>query len=386
MPRDSAITTYADVNADEYRRDAAIDKRPMPLPAFTVFYGAPSDAARELLSRCRAAAGLTMNSRHSADDRDDVVATMAARWLAATEHTGRTGRPADVLRYIDRQMRRGAVARDSYRLPTMSQLCGEARNAFRAIDRHRKHLDAKRIEDAAALIAVRPMADKQRADEIIADRADLAAEHASKLARSLDRIKGARVIDGAVWSALYSIVRNGATDAVLGAERGKSAGAFKQQRDKGAQIIRTAYPASELLRALGIGRMVAHHGAAQMTPSKQLVGAAHLVGGEDFTREASHHLSKDVAEWWQVGMGTAPIESDPEIIRVIGPTVRRADRTPEQRADAFRWIRSSYAARMRMVGQVAPDRIQAASSAATKTSSATSILGAAGAVAWDAID
>lgn len=344
MPADSAIVNYEDLGREEYRQDAARDRRgeglessPLTAAAPEVIHGARTwhvvaagsdrrvSAERDLLSGCRMAASLVAPDGVSHDDRADCAATLAARHVKDRTPAG------------------------------LSQLCGEARNFYRALKsrQEREQLDA--LADAANRAAT-PAA-MGADDESVAERIDLdrmaaadAADAATALARRL-RFKLEGVPDAPVWTALYCWLRGRDID-VCAADRGVSADAMTKRRQRGAAMICAAYPAGELLRVLGMGTGAAEHRPG-MTPSGALIGADWLVYGGDATQDAGHRTpalatdrydqpEAEVSSW-----RTYPIDAAD-----LRPRIAGRER-PEVKREAFRWNRAEYRRRMIEVGRAA---------------------------------
>lgn len=338
MAADSCIVSNSDIAAAEYAADARRDRTAPSLPSEQAQTAsarrkrrdgdAESEWARELLGRCTAAAGMTGGEHRSPDHRDDVAAELVARYCDTA----------------------GMVRT----LPSMSKLCGDALNLYRTIDRHCADLDAVKLAEHADRAAAPTFLVEQAAEtrSIAAIAAEDGAQMAGKLARKLG-FKAGSMPDAPVWSALYRIVRSGAPDSTLAAERGCSVAAFTRRADRGAAEIRAVYPATDLLRALGLGTGVAAHRPG-LTACPALRDARYLVGGDDFTREIGPRtrcMAEPAEKARERALRDAPAPDVTE--RATDPAYGpHLDRTrPETKRAAFKWARSEYRARMFSVGQ-----------------------------------
>lgn len=346
--------TYADLNREDAARDRRTDDV-SDMPAMEREPGKYRPLTREelranhrrdgdYLAKCNLAASLTAHDGISRDDREDVAATLATRYLDDA------GRPTDI---------------------TLSHLCGDARNIYRKVDTRRRH-EADAARETAAALAATPSGlgiDPERA-EIEAISAADAAELASTMAKRL-QIKGAAITDSAVWSALYVWLRHadhlGTADnasqtethlAKCASERDTTATALQRQCARGSQVIRGTYTVGQLIGTLLGGIGMADHHKASLTASRQLVDVSRLIYGGDGSRCADHAgttMKRD-----ERTRTTEPTEVDASA--PVGPIDGLADLpplrprmqrtgTPEQRREAHRWNRAEYRARMASLGQ-----------------------------------
>jgi hypothetical protein len=302
----------------------------------------------ELLDICEDAAADALRApaygpAERADCAADIFGDITTR-IAEEREVRRHGRPADVLRFIDRwQDATSAPARQTAAMPRRD----DKRVTFTAL-RNRAHDWRRALETARQYDALMSGADRAPDEtELPADylaagaRQDATAARraATEACRLLGLAAGTDAAPSPVACVFYVWARD-LDAATCAAELGIAAEAMHVRMSRARKVIKDAHTAASLIARLTDGRVATGADGALCYSLR------------DESREAPHKWAGDVAEHWQrthtgatvAEVRTVKVAPDPD-----APARRTAAQTARQDANARRRLaRAQGAARGRM--------------------------------------